>query len=348
MEKRKLTNEEISNVCRETALLLHSGIMAADALNMLGGDETEPAVKSMLDSASAKMDDGASLSRALEETGQLPKYATRLLDVGEQSGKLEETLNALSDYYDDRVRMERRIRSAVMYPAILMLIMLIVIIVLLSRVLPVFDQVYRDLGSGLTGVAGGLLSLGKALDSAMPVLCILLGIIVLGLAAFSAVPSFREKILSFWRKRFGDSGISRKLNEAHFAQAFSMGYSSGLPVENAVSLAASLLEETPAAKKRCDDCLGSMDDGMELSKAMKVSGVMPVNECRLLELGLKSGSGDRVTAQIADRLSERADNAVEEFVGQIEPALVLCSSVLVGVILLSVMLPLMNIMTAIG
>ena len=348
MEKRKLTNEEISNVCRETALLLHSGIMAADALHMLGEDEPDPSVKHMLQSASEKMDDGAVLSRALEETGQLPEYVIRLLGVGEQSGKMEETLNALAEYYDDRVRMERRIRSAVTYPSLLMLIMLIVIIVLLTKVLPVFEQVYRDLGSGLTGVAGGLLHLGNLLDRAMPLLCVLLGVLLLGLAAFSALPAFRGKILSFWKKRFGDSGISRKLNEAHFAQAFSMGYSSGLPVENSISLAAALLKETPAAEKRCNDCLNKLDDGMELSTAMHEAGVMPVNECRLLELGLKSGTGDRVMTQIAERLSERADNAVEEFVGQIEPALVLCSSVLVGVILLSVMLPLMNIMNAIG
>ena len=58
---------------------------------------------------------------------------------------------------------------------------------------------------------------------------------------------------------------------------------------------------------------------MELSAAMHEAGVMPVNECRLLELGLKSGTGDRVMTQIAERLSERADNAVEEFVGQLPP-----------------------------
>ena len=76
--------------------------------------------------------------------------------------------------------------------------------------------------------------------------------------------------------------------------------------------------------------------------------MLPRAECRLLELGMRSGSGEEVMDHIAQRLSEEADAALEARMGQIEPTLVMISSLLVGLILLSVMLPLMNIMTAIG
>ena len=348
MDRRKLTNEEISNVCRETSLLISSGVMTADALSMLAEDETEPAVKEMLKQAADSMDDGCTLHAALQETKQLPDYVCSLLDVGEQSGRLVETLNALSDYYEGRVRMETRLRSALTYPAVLMLIMLIVIVVLLTKVLPVFNQVYSELGSSLTGVAGGLLKMGNVLNGIMPLICALIAVAALGLAAFSALPGFRDFVYSVWKKHFGDHGISRRLSEARFAEGFALGYSSGLQVEEAVSLAAALLQDAPAAKKRCDDCLAKLDEGMELSKAMSASGVIPQTECRLLDLGIRSGAGDQTMNQIAERLSDRADSAVDERIGQVEPALVICSSVMVGIILLSVMLPLMNIMAAIG
>ena len=93
---------------------------------------------------------------------------------------MEESLTALADYYDERCRMERRLRSAVLYPAVILLLMLVVMVVLLTKVLPVFNDVYASLGGRLTGVAGGLLALGQALDAALPWLC---GLLVLAVSA---------------------------------------------------------------------------------------------------------------------------------------------------------------------
>lgn len=91
-----------------------------------------------------------------------------------------------------------------------------------------------------------------------------------------------------------------------------------------------------------------LDEGTPLAQAMSQSGVLPRAQCRLLELGLRSGSGDSAMEQIARQLSEESEMALEETVGRVEPTLVVITSVLVGLILLSVMLPLMHIMTAIG
>ena len=244
--------------------------------------------------------------------------------------------------------MERRLRSALLYPAVMLLLMLAVIVILLARVLPVFDEVYASLGGQLTGVAGGLLALGRALDAAMPVLCVLLGLIVVFLAAFAAVSSFRERIMTLWRRTLGDKGISRMMQTARFAQALSMGLSSGLPLEEALTLAGQLQKDIPAAQARCQDCLDRLERGEDLASALNGSGVLPKASCRLVALGQRSGTGDTVMEEVARRLSEESEYALETRVGQVEPALVLVTSLLVGAILLSVMLPLMNIMTAIG
>ena len=89
-------------------------------------------------------------------------------------------------------------------------------------------------------------------------------------------------------------------------------------------------------------------DNEGLADALRDTGTLPAASCRLLALGLRSGSGDTVMEEIARRLSEEADEALERRVAQVEPALVLVTSLLVGAILLAVMLPLMHIMTAIG
>ena len=164
----------------------------------------------------------------------------------------------------------------------------------------------------------------------------------------SALPSFRGRLTAFWQRRWGDKGISRKMNEARLAQALAMGMASGMPVERAVELASDLMAGVPQAQARCQDCRARLDRGEAMGMAMRESGLLPAASCRLLEVGHRSGAGDEAMARIADSLSDDSEQTLEEKVSRVEPALVLVCSILVGLILLSVMLPLMHIMSAIG
>ncbi|MBQ2697942.1 MAG: type II secretion system F family protein [Clostridia bacterium] len=347
MEKRNLPNAEISDLCLGLSILYHSGVGISDGLLLLAGEQKGESAQLMKELAD-RIDEGATLSDAISASGRFPVYVSGLLRVGEEAGRTEEALGALARYYEDRARLDRRIRSALLYPSLLLLIMLAVVVVLLVEVLPVFDDVYAGLGGHLTGVAGGLLQFGRLLKSAMPLLLLLLLLAVAGLTLFSASHSFRERVLGWWRGRFGDRGITRRLSTARFAQSLSMGMSSGLPVEEAMALGAQLLEDVPATQRRCQTCLALLDEGRPLAAAMAETELLPRAECRLLELGLRSGSGDTTMETITRRLTEESEAALEDKVAQVEPALVVVTSVLVGLILLSVMLPLLHIMTAIG
>lgn len=348
MDREKLKNRELQDFCLGLSLLLHAGVGIGDGLYLLAGEEARSDLRPLLEDLARQVDDGASLAAALRKSGAFPGYVCGLLEVGEASGRTEEALSALARHYEDRARLERRLRAALLYPAILLVIMLAVIVVLLAKVLPVFSDVYAGLGGQLTGVAGALLELGMAIDKALPVLCVLLAVVVVLLILFAAVPSVRSRVLTLWRSLWGDKGVSRKLSDARFAQSLSMGMRSGLPLEEALSLASSLLSDIPSAQRRCQDCLRRLEEGAPLAKAMGETGMLPPAECRLLELGVRGGAGDETMEALARRLSEEGEMALEERVGQVEPALVLITSILVGLILLSVMLPLMHIMTAIG
>lgn len=182
----------------------------------------------------------------------------------------------------------------------------------------------------------------------MPVLWILLAAVMIFLVAFAAIRSFREKLLGAWRNSRGDKGIFRQLNTSRLIQAFAMGVSSGLQTEEALELSAELLCDVPGAKMRCETCRNLIDEGKSLNAAMQESGMLPAASCRLMELGQKSGTMDATVEKIAADLSEESEFAIEAMVGKVEPALVLVCALLVGLILLSVMLPLMHIMSAIG
>lgn len=342
-----ISHEGISSLCMELSLLLHAGVGVGDAFALLLED-SDVAYKDLLSDMAKQVDEGVPLSAALKSSGGFPVYVSGLVEVGEQSGKLEEALLALSRYYEYRTRLDRRIRSALLYPAVMLLLMLLVIAVLLIKVLPMFEDVYRALGGRLTGVAGGLLTLGRLLNKAMPVLWVLLAAVVVFLALFAAVPAFNTKILAWWRGIWGDKGISRQMNTARLAQALSMGMASGLSLEESVTLAAGLVEDIAGASERCRDCRSRLEQGETQRNALKNSGLLPATSCHLLELGFKSGAGERSMEKIAADMAENSEAALEEAVSRVEPALVLVCSALVGVILLSVMLPLMHIISAIG
>jgi type IV pilus assembly protein PilC len=138
------------------------------------------------------------------------------------------------------------------------------------------------------------------------------------------------------------------MNNARFAQALSMGISSGMPPEEGVDMAASLLRDIPKAAERCEKCSELLRNGESLSEALNKTGLMESAACRLLTLGMRGGSGDTVMEELARRMQEEAEHALEHAASKIEPALVLITTLLVGAILLAVMLPLMNIMTTIG
>ena len=299
----RLSNDQISALCMELALMLHAGISTDDGLRLMLEDE-KAAGRSVVKTLADAMDDGKPLAKAMAESGAFPPYAAGLVEVGTRTGRLEEALSALSAYYDNRARLETQVRGALLYPAMLFLLMLVVVAVLLAKVLPVFDQVFRSLGGTMTGVAGGLLQLGRWLDGALPVLCAVL--------------------------------------------ALSMGLRSGLPMEEALELAGSLLEDAPAAQQRCHDCRVRLEDGAPLADAMRQTRILPAAYCRMLALGARSGSADTVMEEVARRLSEESEAELQAQVNRVEPALTVAGSLLVGVILLSAMLPLLNVLSAVG
>ncbi len=341
--KRIISNEETAAVCMELSMLLHSGVSTGDALALLA---EEGAHAKLFSSMAEQVDSGKTLSAALRESGSFSEYVCGLVQVGEETGKTEEALAALSRYYEDRVRLGRRVKSALLYPAIMLALMLVVIAVLLIKVMPVFDAVYASLGARLTGMAAGLMSIGRQLGAAMPVIWgALAALAVLGLL-IALIPPLRAALARLWRTVLGDRGVSRKLNNARLAQAMAMGMASGLPLEEAVALSAGLVDS--GAKKRCEYCRLRLENGASLSTALRDSELLPPRQCRILELGQRSGAGDVSMEKIARDLSEEGEAALDEKVSRVEPALVLLCSVLVGLILLSVMLPLMHIISAIG
>ena len=123
MREKPLSNQTLMDLCGGLALLLHAGVGTADGLDLLGQQQEEPALAKLLADLARRVDDGASLAQALTDSGRFPHYLCALTEVGEAAGRTEEALNALARHYESRMSLDRRLRSALLYPCILMLIL---------------------------------------------------------------------------------------------------------------------------------------------------------------------------------------------------------------------------------
>lgn len=343
MARKQLTNQEISGFCSSLELLLHAGLPEADALYLLAEDAPFP-LADLYTQLGQGLDLGRPLSAAMSDAGVFPLYAVGMAQAGERAGRLEEALRMLASYYDARLRTEHYLRSMLTYPLVLLAVMAAVIAVLLIKVLPVFAQVYAALGSSLTGPAAVLLGLGQTLAGCLPVILPLVSVLLLALT----IPSLRVKAAALWQRSRGDRGVFRSFHNALFARALAMGFGSGLPLEEAMALASQLLSDQPAAVSRISGCIRQLDAGVPLPQALTDAGLLSASACRMLTVGLRGGNAGQVMDHLAEQMLEEAQDALERRLSRIEPAMVLVCSVLVGAILLWVMLPLMDILSAIG
>lgn len=177
-EQKLLSNEEIASFCNQSAMLFQAGIPPVEGMAILQSDAQSPEGKAIFDQILTVCRQGESFHKALEATGVFPDYCLHMIALGEESGNLDVCMNSLADYYEKEDAIANSIRDAVTYPFIMIAMMAAVIVVLVSRVMPIFEQVYVELGSEMTGFAASLLRLGNHLNRYsfifVSILCVIL------------------------------------------------------------------------------------------------------------------------------------------------------------------------------
>ncbi len=341
MEKTRFTKEQISIFCLSLAHLLRAGLGAGDALALLARDDQ--ASRSLLDGLAARLDAGQTLSKSLADAG-FPADVCGMTAAGEQSGRTEEALFALAEDYQARARLEDQLRTALLQPLLLLALLAVVLVVLLGWVLPVFDDVYRQLGASLTGVAGALLQIGRILRAGMPIWLPLLAVVGAGTFWLFGTEGGKTRLMAC----LGRWDLFPQANAARLTQVLSMALNSGLDSEQAMALAWGLGAPGSAFYQKCHACVTALSGQATLPQALEKSGLLPAADCRLLEAGFRGGCIDTVMAQLARQVQERSEAAIRRRLERIEPTLVLLAAVLIGLVLLSVLLPLTGIMAAIG
>ena len=330
-------NPELSGFCSQMAMILHSGISPLEGITIMLEDSTSDREKDILQQILDTLQETADFSLSLKETGLFPSYLVHMVQIGEETGTLDEVMSALSEHYEREDSIAKSIRNAVTYPMIMIGMMLVVILVLL---------VFVQLGTEMTGFSGALMHIGNAISRYSVVLVILLAAIAAALF-FGSRTEKGKAVLARFAKHFRFfSSMTQQQAGCRFADVMNLALRSGLTPERGLELAA-MLNQDPDFQIKLEACQKQVNEGEDLSHALFSSGILTGTYARLASIGQKTGSMDQVMKQVSDMYQEEIDTRISNTLAILEPSLIIGLSLIVGIILLSVMLPLMSIMSGI-
>lgn len=341
---KKLSPQYLSRFCLELRLLLRAGIEPGEGLDMLCGGHRDRISKVVASSLCRCDKRELPLSEKLLASGLFPQYFTDTVRLGEKSGKLDDALSNLSAYYKRRARLTNGLRGAVTYPLLLFLAMTAVVIVLITQVLPVFDEIYAQLGTQMTGLAVSFLRAGRLLVSLQAViLAALAAFLVTGIAIYLIPPVRRTA-----SRGLGDKGIFGRVSATKFVSAMSMAVSSGLDPVQAVNLAGDICRASGGMCRKIDRCRQYLERGENLEDCLSKARIFSERDSRLFSLGNSAGSTGEVMEEIAKSCEEKVAEELDAKLKRLGPLMVIAVCIIVGLTLLSVMLPTLGILSSLS
>ncbi len=344
---KEISNLDLSAFCGQMAMILNAGITMVEGLHIMKEEASGRMGKELLAEMIDNLEKGYTFNETLDRMGIFPHYMVNMVKIGEKAGKLDTVFAALARYYKKEDDVQNAVRQSVLYPAVMTVMMLVVVGFLLIKVIPIFDSVFAQLGSELTGFAKSVIVLGNTMNAYS--LWIFIGLVVIvALVIFVMRTSSGKAAFSKFKENSRITrGITDKIAVARFSNGMALMLASGLDTTQSLEMIEGLIENK-RMKDKVKKCILDMEDGKGFEKAMVENEIYSGLYARMLLVGFKTGSVDGVMEEISERYEEEVDQKLTNIIGIIEPTLVAVLSVIVGAILLSVMFPLISIMSALG
>lgn len=338
---KQLSCLETAGFCQQLSMVLKAGIYLGEGLDMMAQDSLHQEEKQMLLGLKETLEWEGSLAPALEKAQVFPQYMVHLVHLGEETGRLEEVMATLADHYTREGEIRESLRTAVTYPAMMLAMVVVVVAVLLTQVMPIFQQVFAQLGSELTGFSRMMMTLGQQLRSGAVVVGIV--VLVLLLTGVFLTTRGRKAAVNLCHRLPGIRSLLEGVSLSRFAGGMALALRSGLNPEYALDLVCRLNTDEHF-QKRLEQVRQNMAQGQDMTQALTQEGILSGLYGRMAAIGERTGTLDDTMVSIAKQAQEDVDRSIAKSLGWIEPALVVVLSLLVGGILMSVMFPLLGLL----
>ncbi|MFU8836730.1 MAG: type II secretion system inner membrane protein GspF [Thiohalomonadaceae bacterium] len=341
--RRGISASDLALLTRQLATLVSAALPLEECLATVARQSELPRLKSMIMAVRARVTEGHSLAEGL---GLFPQVFHELyrstVAAGEQSGRLEVVLERLADYTERHQQMQQKIMLALFYPVILTLVAVAVIIALLTYVVPEVIRVFDNIDQELPLLTLGLIAVSDFLRDYGLWLLILLGAVSVGIHYLLRLPTWRAR----WHRQLLRLPVLGRLNRGHntarFARTFSILNASGVPVLEAMRIAAQVVTNLPM-REGIEQAAHRVREGSPIARALEQSGHFPPMMVHLIASGEASGRLENMLSRAADNQEREQESQIALIMGMFEPLLILSMGGVVLVIVLAILLPIFDL-----
>ncbi|WP_295079775.1 type II secretion system F family protein [Ruminococcus sp.] len=331
----KFGTKELAFNCRQLAAMLTSGLTLVKAIDILTKEQENEKARAIWQDVYENVQKGESFSSTLEmHAGSFPDFLISMVGAGESSGSLDIVMTRMSDHYAKENKLKNTIKSAMIYPIILLVLCVAVVILLFTFIMPTFIDMFDD-KSQMPFLTKVLAAISDFLKSKW---YILVGIIVLGVAAFvyaMKIPKFRLKFDRMLVKGPGFGPLITKIYTGRFSRTLSSLYSSGLPMVECLERASRILGNSYVDQK-FEEVIDEVKQGEPLSAAITRTEIFEPMFCSVIYVGEEAGALDSILEKSSDYYEEESDAAVQRLVDMIQPILIIFMGVIIGLVVMGI------------
>lgn len=340
---KKIANTLLPGFSRQLSAMLSAGMPIVTSLEALEEQTDNVNFQGVIGQLKANIENGAAFSEALRQFPSIfDDLYCNMVKGGESGGQLAETISRLAGFLEASSKLKQKVKSAMMYPSIVMSIAFIIAGGMIIFIVPVFGEMFADFGAELPGPTQFLLDISNAAKKNGLVLALSIGGAIYAFQKWKKTPAGAYRFDSAMLRApvFGD--LNKKVAASRFARTFGQLIRSGVPILNALEIVSGATGNLVAGRIVLD-CRKAVEKGEPLSSAMLNQSVFPNMLVRMLQAGEKTGKIDEMMDSIADFYDDEVEAMLDGLTSLLEPLLMVFLGVVIGGIVICMFLPIFKV-----
>ena len=340
--RRKVKPDEIVIFSRQLSTMVDAGIPIIQGLNALKDQVIHPQFKQVLGTIEADIQHGSGLAVAFSKHPHVfDTFFVNMLKVGETGGVLSQVLDRVSGYMEKTLKLQRKVKSALIYPIVVVLMAMVITIVLMVKVVPTFAGIYDSFDQQLPAMTMLLINISSFLQNYL--LLFLGGLMGVGfmIRQWHKTDKGAEKIDGFILKMPIFGPLLRKVAISRFSRTLATLIQSGVPILESLDIVEKTIGNR-VLELTVQDVRKNVREGESIAGPLEKSGVFPPMVTRMIAIGEKSGQMEKMLLKISEFYDDQVDAAVDGLTSIIEPLIIGVLGVIIGFIVIALFLPILN------
>lgn len=340
--------KDITIFCKQFYSILTAGVTVIDGLRMIQDQTDNKHLRKALYNVQISVEKGDSLASAMEMEGKIfPELLIHMVAAGEATGNLEVAFDRVCKQFDKDMKLTSMVRSAMIYPVMVLLVAVIVVIILMVYVIPNFQQAFDDMGEELPMITQIVINCSDFMASnIIPIVLGLVAFIILLMIAKGTEPGKKfTSVMALKLPMVKDFSV--KNAAAKFSITMSTLIVSGVPLVEALDIVSGVITNR-VIRQAVKGCREEVMQGIPMSEPLAASGVFPPMVHHMVKIGEETGTTEDMLDKIAEYYEAEVEDATRALTTIMEPIIIILLALIVGTVVGSIMMPMLGIYNSAG